>query len=503
MNKKIILALNLILLISYSCKKQSTPELKKGKVIVAGKFLDIPKKISTITIAFEDAVRNSVNLTEIIDTNIDEFKFEFDLFNPQNLTLKCGKYLTLYLSPGDSLWITFEKGFYKCDFSQLLNYISFRGDHVKTTEEIIKYRIYKKEEYFIPKCEGKTTEQYLKDLSSWIDKEKITLLSFIKGNNPGPEFISWANSDIIYRNANYLIDYKYYLHINNKELKGELFNILLFPVNNDSAIVSFVYGLHLWHYGQEKYILGNPAVMKSIEEDDFYSAYKTCLTNLINNEIAGLSRDIMAYKILLVCFEKSYEAFATLYQNRYDFISNKTLNEQLELKKTVYEKLKKDGIAYLNTKSLSEDLIVGDIFQELSEKFLGKTLYIDIWATWCGPCKTEIPYSIELQEHFKDQNVEFIYLCLNSDITSWEQTIKNSNLGGHHYFFDKAQSELLRSKLKFQGYPTYLLINRKSEIVDNNAPRPSSKEIKNKIDELLNATQLLNNNEANDEKDKR
>jgi len=61
--------------------------------------------------------------------------------------------------------------------------------------------------------------------------------------------------------------------------------------------------------------------------------------------------------------------------------------------------------------------------------------------------------------------------------------IKNSNIKGDNYFFNEPQTQLLRDKLQFEGYPTYLIVDKQGNLVNKNAPRPSSKE---RIKKLLN-----------------
>jgi len=59
-------------------------------------------------------------------------------------------------------------------------------------------------------------------------------------------------------------------------------------------------------------------------------------------------------------------------------------------------------------------------------------------------------------------------------------------LKGNHYFLNQIQSDLFSNKFQTHGFPTYYLIDKKGQLVDSNAPRPSSKNVKYKIDELLN-----------------
>ncbi len=64
--------------------------------------------------------------------------------------------------------------------------------------------------------------------------------------------------------------------------------------------------------------------------------------------------------------------------------------------------------------------------------------------------------------------------------------IKENHIKGDNYFFNADETAILREESKFQGYPTYMIIDKDGIIIDRNAPRPSSeKEIKERLNRLL------------------
>ena len=68
-------------------------------------------------------------------------------------------------------------------------------------------------------------------------------------------------------------------------------------------------------------------------------------------------------------------------------------------------KAKMNGVAAPDFEYVSID----DKKVKLSD-FKGKYVYIDVWATWCGPCRAEIPHLKKLEEHFHGKNIEFVIL---------------------------------------------------------------------------------------------
>ena len=151
-----------------------------------------------------------------------------------------------------------------------------------------------------------------------------------------------------------------------------------------------------------------------------------------------------------------------------------------------FQKQKNYKISVFDFKSEKEQEILGDFWDILKEKYKGKVLYIDIWTTWCGPCRSEIPYAIELHEYYKNKPLAFVNICMSSNKDVWEETIKKNHIAGDNYYLNKSQARLFRDKIHFQGYPTYLIIDKNGILTDESAPRPSSdKKIKAKLDKLL------------------
>lgn len=70
------------------------------------------------------------------------------------------------------------------------------------------------------------------------------------------------------------------------------------------------------------------------------------------------------------------------------------------------------------------------LIKTLVNQYPNKVLYVDIWATWCGPCRSEFPYSKELFSVIDTSQIGMIYLCSNSRKEDWENTVMMEGLQG-------------------------------------------------------------------------
>ncbi|GAB4408326.1 MAG: TlpA disulfide reductase family protein [Bacteroidia bacterium] len=105
--------------------------------------------------------------------------------------------------------------------------------------------------------------------------------------------------------------------------------------------------------------------------------------------------------------------------------------------------------------------------------FRGKVVYIDFWASWCGPCRREMPASRELKAHFKDEeNVVFLYVSVDDSEAAWRQAMEEEQLDGVHVWTGGWKGHVTES-YGIEGIPSYFLIYADGTIADPHAPRPS------------------------------
>lgn len=122
------------------------------------------------------------------------------------------------------------------------------------------------------------------------------------------------------------------------------------------------------------------------------------------------------------------------------------------------------------------------------ESMKGKYVYIDVWATWCGPCRGEIPFLKTVEEKYKDKNIEFVSISVDEDKNheKWKSFVTDKQLGGIQLIADKNWlSDFIRA-FNINSIPRFILIDPKGVVIDADASRPSSPGLEVQLDKLLN-----------------
>lgn len=123
----------------------------------------------------------------------------------------------------------------------------------------------------------------------------------------------------------------------------------------------------------------------------------------------------------------------------------------------------------------------------LSE-FFGKVLYVDLWATWCGPCCMEIPHMEKRVEHYKDNaKIQFISISLDRDRKAWLKKVEKDQPAWPQFNADSEQDKVISQQWGVTGIPRFLIINADGTINNADAFRPSDDDFVSKIDAILNA----------------
>jgi thiol-disulfide isomerase/thioredoxin len=119
--------------------------------------------------------------------------------------------------------------------------------------------------------------------------------------------------------------------------------------------------------------------------------------------------------------------------------------------------------------------------------FKGKVVLVDVWATWCGPCKKEIPSLQKLEEEMKGTDVVFMSYSVDEqkDAEKWKKMVDTEKLGGVQLMGDAAFKSSICVDYKINAIPRFMVFNKEGKIVTIDAPRPSNPELKTLLEKLI------------------
>ena len=124
----------------------------------------------------------------------------------------------------------------------------------------------------------------------------------------------------------------------------------------------------------------------------------------------------------------------------------------------------------LKTGSEVEGLQEGkEILSKLTEPYRGRFILLDIWGTWCGPCKDALSHSQEMYQRLAKYDIQYMYLADDSPIDTWENVIKEYNVTGDnvvHFNLPPEQQEAIERYLKILAFPTYKVIDPEGRVLD-------------------------------------
>lgn len=118
--------------------------------------------------------------------------------------------------------------------------------------------------------------------------------------------------------------------------------------------------------------------------------------------------------------------------------------------------------------------------------FKGKLVYMDIWATWCGPCVEEIPNMEKLYQHYKDDpRVLLVSVSVDSKKNLWEKKLDEDKPQWPQYIVDGALKDKLYNEYIITGIPRFMMFDSEGRIITINAMRPSNGKLIPFIEEQL------------------
>ena len=213
--------------------------------------------------------------------------------------------------------------------------------------------------------------------------------------------------------------------------------------------------------------IGDPALILALEE----TAFKNKITDLEKRQDSLLNSYKNIDSILIEMANQQTASMIGYFKKAYK--KNKAM-----AKGTPSPEFKK----YTNFKGRKKSL----------SSYAGKYVYIDVWATWCGPCIQQIPFLTSLEKEYHDKNIEFISISTDESRRNggswdaaekkWRNFVKARALTGTQLWAGKDNS--FQRAYQINSIPRFILIDPQGNIVDANAPKPSDPRLKKLFNSL-------------------
>jgi len=117
------------------------------------------------------------------------------------------------------------------------------------------------------------------------------------------------------------------------------------------------------------------------------------------------------------------------------------------------------------------------MFEDVLAQYKGKVIYVDFWASWCPPCRGEMPSSQKLHSQFEGKDVVFLYVSFDRAADAWKNGIEKMDIKGVHYFPAGDANQAVSTKYGINGIPRYMLVDKNGKVINPDAPRPSSDQV--------------------------
>lgn len=322
-------------------------------------------------------------------------------------------------------------------------------------------------------------EKILNDAESENSQYKILLL----GKKINQQFYDYAILEVKYYYASVLSSA---IHWNKKradfvEAWPNVFKT--YSLTDDKALVAS----NLYDFA-DSYVMGYQNYLR--RQAGFNKRFDTRVSNeylidwyqLLSTKLTGKTKEFVLARFLynfmsLKKFEEEFIALFSKFKN--DYPRSGYLKFLQPLNDEIISFHKKMELASLKEQNIIDNYLSIKTLEELTEIFKDKTVFVDLWATWCSPCKEEFAYNKDLKKFLKEKNVEILYISMddNNRDKQWKDMIKYYELTGAHIRTSDALRKDLAQKIwGTQSYsiPRYLII-KNGKIVENNALRPSSK----------------------------
>ena len=457
----------------------STIGLSQQKTVVAGK-IDNPVHFLT-NVILEDASLQQQKpfFGGFFDEN-NVFKVEFDLEKPTLATIKHGDFqFSIYLEPGDSLY-------FSTNTNEYVAKLKFAGTETAALHNtfMFDYLIQFGEESGstpIPKIQLLSPEAY-KEYATELKDRKLKFLKKHKSKKKfSKEFRTYFIIETTYTYAEDMMEYPRLNAILNGSKEPAVLPKKYFKFfkkikpNKDQYLTAPAFRSYLDRYLNFKVREKLPKNMLN----DPQTRYKE-LALLANEYYEG---DALYYQLASIFMDAAQRGRMNVLAAEIEaYFDMDTPNDYRLLIADTYQ-IAKGLKAGSTAPTFTLEDIEGN--QVSLADLKGKVVYLDFWATWCGPCLKEIEPAKSLKHIFRNEEVVFLYITLDTNKDKWKSFVAEKNMTGLHLFANGAFNTKVAKAYNVTGVPSYFLIDKNGVIISSSPKRPSQPGVEEEISAAL------------------
>lgn len=435
------------------------------RAVVMGNILNT--KVKTAETSYNSSViaYKEFKQTTAIDKN-GNFKLQFNITGTKLVALVINEQqTTFYVEPGDSITL-------KINYTDFDSSLVFSGRNSEKNNLLkafdLKFNVGHEQDLF--RQNGKRNASSFATYCDSLLKEKMNFISAF-APKPGADLTSYYKSNLIYENAVNKLQYPgIWAYMNRKrdslpDMLTSYFNFIKnLPVNlesllNNSAYFNYLNAVFRHHAD----LIFSTSGSRLTHEENVQLA-----TMIFKNEkiVQALEAHFIYNAFEHSGFQDAEKAYKAFVQKHPGSPYGTELDEQYSATARIAPGQPAPEFTLTDDQGKQRSL----------SEFKGKVVYLDFWASWCGPCMTELPYAKKLKDEFAKQDVVFLYVSIDDDAKSWKDAIAKHNIAGVHLNAAGWNNSVCKA-YNIQGVPAYFLIGKSGSIANNNPARPSSGEV--------------------------